>query len=66
MGSNLGILVGSAISATGLIKRRIMGEQDRKGRFGILEMTLMATMMAMIQKAPVPESIFSQAMDRSL
>ena len=66
MGSNLGILVGSAISATGLIKRRIMGEQDRKGRFGILEMTLMATMMAIIQKASVPESIFSQAMDRSL
>ena len=66
----MGILVGSAISATGLIRRRIMGEQDRKGRFGILEMTLMATittiMMAIIQKASVPESIFSQAMDRSL
>ena len=46
--SNLGILVGSAISATGLVKRRIMGEQDRKGRFGILEMTLTATMMAII------------------
>ena len=58
----MGILVGSAISATGLIKRRIMGEQDRKGRFGILEMTL----MAIIQKVSVPESIFSQAMDRSL
>ena len=62
----MGILVGSAISATGLVKRRIMGEQDRKGRFGILEMTLMATMMTIIQKASVPESIFSQAMDRSL
>ena len=62
----MGILVGSAISATGLVRRRIMGEQDRKGRFGILEMTLMATMMAIIQKASVPESIFSQAMDRSL
>ena len=62
----MGILVGSAISATGLVKRRIMGEQDRKGRFGNLEMTLMATMMAIIQKASVPENIFSQAMDRSL
>ena len=62
MGSNLGILVGSAISATGLVRRRIMGEQDRKGRFGILEMTL----MAIIQKVSVPESIFPQTMDRSL
>ena len=46
----MGILVGSAISATGLVRRRIMGEQDRKGRFGILEMTLTATMMAIIKK----------------